>query len=58
MYACCKTWLTTLAVRTPRKGKFLEKRQCPECRGWHMVRFQGGLGTEGLTCTVLGIKED
>lgn len=60
MQDCCKGWLTTLAVRTPKKGKFLEKRQCPLCRQWHMVRFLGGLapGTEALTCSVLGIKEE
>jgi hypothetical protein len=60
MQDCCKAWLATLSVRTPRKGKFTEKRQCSSCRAWHIVRFQGAqsAGAAALTCSVIGIKEE
>jgi hypothetical protein len=52
---CCKTWVQTLSAKTPKKGKFTEKRQCPQCRAWHMVGFRA---VPGAASTVLGIKED
>ena len=57
---CCKTWVKTLSARTPKKGKFTEKRQCPQCRAWHMVGFRAvpSPGPDGDACTVLGIQED